>query len=169
MVRKKLILWLGFFLGHYIENSNMKQTKSPLQAPLKKFPVKLHLTYINLFLMRWTPASQMRVLLSPTKTPMCRGLVTPVDALGHWKRQSHAKPGHRCVAKPGRFPRWTGTKPAVETGHVAVMSLGKEFQGLETSQPTNHHFSEVWKSSKKARPLQKMYPLFFGWGSKRWV
>jgi len=51
----------------------------------------------------------------------------------------------------------------VETGHVAVMSLGKEFHGLETSQPTNQppFFVRFESPSKRQGPFKKCIPLFF--------
>lgn len=158
-----MILWLGFFLDLCIENSNMQQPESPLQAPLKKFRVKLHPTYIiyqSIFDEMNSCCSIERSSL--THLRRCSNLVTPADALGHWKRQSHAKPGHRLVAKAGRFPRWTGTKPAVKTGHRGWCHWGKNSKTgpSQTNQPTTI-FCEVWKPFKKGKAPSKNVSPFF--------
>lgn len=111
--------------------------------------------------MRWTPASQLRGLLSPT----CADVPT-------WSLQSM-----RWATESGKAMR----NPGIVVLRSAGGSLGGLVRNLPwkpatwqwchwgknstawkpPNQPTNHHFSEVWKSSKKARPLQKMYPPFF--------
>lgn len=109
--------------------------------------------------MRWTPASQMRVLLSPTKTPMfqpghssrCAGplkAAKPCETRASFGCESRAVPSVDWyeTCRGNRLPR--------------VMSLGKEFEGLSLPNQPTTIFCEVWKPFKKARPLQKMYPPF---------